>query len=134
MEKVHREKVISQKLLKVSGSSIEEDKLLCCTLCLPVTFSLAIFSHLSQQFRNQPKIRRCFDDHINIFVMLALFSQETAQNFEKHVLQKCLRITFYTYKPKKPLLFSKKNFKSLCPTAYRKENAAGRAPWLSGCP
>ncbi len=25
--------------------------------------------------------------------------QETAQNFEKHVLQKCLRIAFYTYIP-----------------------------------
>ena len=27
------------------------------------------------------------------------YSQETAQNFEKHVLQKCLRIAFYTYTP-----------------------------------
>jgi hypothetical protein len=32
-------------------------------------------------------------------------SQETAQNFEKRVLQKCLRITFYTYKPVNPFHF-----------------------------
>jgi hypothetical protein len=36
-------------------------------------------------------------------------SQETAQNFEKRVLQKCLRITFYTYKPMNPFLFLKKH-------------------------
>ncbi len=36
-------------------------------------------------------------------------SQETAQNFEKPVLQKCLRITFYTYKPVNPFHFLKKH-------------------------
>jgi hypothetical protein len=35
--------------------------------------------------------------------------QETAQNFEKHVLQKCLRITCYTYKPMNPFHFLKKH-------------------------
>jgi hypothetical protein len=34
---------------------------------------------------------------------------ETAQNFEKRVLQKCLRITFYTYKPVIPFHFLKKH-------------------------
>jgi hypothetical protein len=33
------------------------------------------------------------------FETLKPYSQETAQNFEKHVLQKCLRIAFYTYIP-----------------------------------
>jgi hypothetical protein len=36
-------------------------------------------------------------------------SQETDQNFEKRVLQKCLRITFYIYKPVNPLHFLKKH-------------------------
>jgi hypothetical protein len=31
------------------------------------------------------------------FETLKPYSQETAQNFEKRVLQKCLRIAFYTY-------------------------------------
>jgi hypothetical protein len=35
-------------------------------------------------------------------------SQETAQNFEKHVLQKCLRIAFYTYMPVNLYHFLKK--------------------------
>jgi hypothetical protein len=32
-----------------------------------------------------------------------------AQNFEKRVLQKCLRITFCTYKPVNPFHFHKKH-------------------------
>ncbi len=32
-----------------------------------------------------------------------------AQNFEKRVLQKCLRITFYPYKPMNPFHFLKKH-------------------------
>jgi hypothetical protein len=32
-----------------------------------------------------------------------------ARNFEKRVLQKCLRITFYTYKPVNPFHFLKKH-------------------------
>jgi hypothetical protein len=43
-------------------------------------------------------------------------SQETAQNFEKRILQKCLRITFSIYKPVKPFHFLKKTLKSLYPT------------------
>jgi hypothetical protein len=35
--------------------------------------------------------------------------QETAQNFEKGVLQKFLRITFYTYIPVNPYHFLKKH-------------------------
>ncbi len=37
-------------------------------------------------------------------------SQETAQNFEKRILQKCLfTFTFYTYKPVNPFHFLKKH-------------------------
>jgi hypothetical protein len=53
-EKVYLEKVICQKLLQ--ASSIEEDKLQCCTLLLPVTFLLANILHFSQQIPNQRKI------------------------------------------------------------------------------
>jgi len=35
----------------------------------------------------------------HFFETLKPYSQETAQNFEKRVLQKCLRIAFYTYIP-----------------------------------
>ena len=109
LKKVYLEKVICQKLLQIS--SREEFKLQFCTLLLPVTFLLANFLHFSQQFRNQRKILSFLDTHIQILwrksflVILAFFetlkpcSQETAQNFEKHVLQKCLRIAFYTYIP-----------------------------------
>ncbi len=72
---------------------------------LAVTFLLANFSHFSQQFRNQRKILRCFDTHSQILPD----SQKTAQNFEKRVSQKCLRITFYTYKPMNPFHFLKKH-------------------------
>jgi hypothetical protein len=41
--------------------------------------------------------------------MLKPDSQETVQNFEKRVLQKCLRITFYTYQPVNPFHFLKKH-------------------------
>ncbi len=87
---------------------------------MAVTFLLANFSHFSQQFQTQHKILRCFDTHIQILkiksfsVILALFetlkpnSQEMAQ-FEKRVLQKCLRITFYTFKPVNPFHFLKKH-------------------------
>jgi hypothetical protein len=81
---VYLEKVICQKLLQFS--SREEYKLQFCTLLLPVTFLLANFLHFSQQFRNQRN-----------FETLKPYSQETAQNFEKRVLQKCLRIAFYTF-------------------------------------
>jgi hypothetical protein len=40
---------------------------------------------------------------------LKLDLQETAQNFEKRVLQKCFRVTFYTYIPVKPFHFLKKH-------------------------
>ena len=118
-KKVHPEKVLCQTLLQVN--SIEEENLWFFTFVLAVTFLLANFSHFSQQFRNQRKILCCFDTHIQIlqrksfYVILALFetikpdSQETAQNFEKRVLQKCLRITFYTCKPVNPFQFLKKH-------------------------
>ncbi len=50
--------------------------------------------------------------------------QETAQNFEKHVLQKGLRITFYTYKPVNPFHSLKKhqNRCTLLPIGYRRLN------------
>ena len=76
-KKIHPEKVICQTLLQVS--SIEEENLWFFTLFLAVTFLLANFSHFSQQFRNQRKILRCFDTHIQIlqrksfYVILALF-------------------------------------------------------------
>ncbi len=87
------------------------------------------FSPFSQQFRNQRKIFRFFYTHIQIlqrksfYVILAFFetlkpdSQETAQNFEKRVLQKCLRITFYTYKPVNPFNFIKKH-QNRCTLVY----------------
>jgi hypothetical protein len=34
-------------------------------------------------------------------------SQEMAQNLKKHISQKCLRITFYNYKPVNPFHFLK---------------------------
>jgi hypothetical protein len=43
----------------------------------------------------------------HFFETLKPDSQETAQNFEKRVLQKILRITFYTYKPMNPFHFLK---------------------------
>ncbi len=107
MEKVHPEKVLCQTLLQVS--SIEEETPIFHTF-LAITFLLANFSHFSQQFRNQCKILRCFEIK-SFHVILALFetlkpdSQETAQHFEKRVLQKCCRITFYTYKPVNPFHF-----------------------------
>jgi hypothetical protein len=64
-ENVHPEKVICKKILQVT-SSIEENKLLFCTLLLSITYLLANVSHLSQQFRNQRKILRSFDTHIQI--------------------------------------------------------------------
>ena len=76
-KKIHPEKVICQTLLQVS--SIEEENLWFFTLFLAVTFLLANFSHFSQQFRNQRKILRFFDTHIQIlqrksfYVILALF-------------------------------------------------------------
>ncbi len=77
MKKVHPEKVLCQTLLQVS--SIEEEKLRFFKLFLPITFLLANFSHFSQQFRNQRKILRCSNTHIQIlqrksfYVILALF-------------------------------------------------------------
>jgi hypothetical protein len=115
---VYIEKVICQKLVQVS--SIEEDKLQFCTLLLPVTFLLANCLHFSQQIPNQRKILSCFDTLIQILrrksfkVILAFFetlkpySRETAQNFEKHALQKCLRIDFYIYIPVNLYNFLKK--------------------------
>jgi hypothetical protein len=77
-KKIHPEKVICQTLLQVC--SMEEENIWFSTLFLAVTFLLANFSHFSQQFRNQHKILRCFDNHIQIlqeksffFVILALF-------------------------------------------------------------
>ena len=63
-KKIHPEKVLCQTLLQVS--SIEEENLWFFTLFLAVTFLLANFSHFSQQFRNQHKILRCVDTHIQI--------------------------------------------------------------------
>ncbi len=120
IKKILPEKVIWQTLLQVISIE-EEENLWFFTLILAVAFLLANFSHFSQQFRNQRKILRCFDTHIQIlqrksfYVILALFwnlkpdSQETAQNFKKRVLQKCLRLTFYTYKPVNPFHFLKKH-------------------------
>ncbi len=102
LKKVYLEKVISQKLLHVS--SREEYKLEFCTLLLPVTFLLANFLHFSQQFWNQCKIpifkfceEKVFRSYKHFFETLKPCSQETAQNFEKRVLQKCLGIAFFTY-------------------------------------
>ncbi len=42
-------------------------------------------------------------------------SQETAQYLKKHVLHKCLKITFYTYTPMNPQLFIiKKTYHNRC--------------------
>jgi hypothetical protein len=106
---VYLEKVNCQKLVQVS--SIEEDKLQFCTHLLPVTFLLANFLHFSQQIPNQRKIlsflipifkfceEKVFRSYLHFFETLKPYSQETAQHFEKHVLQKCLRMAFYTYIP-----------------------------------
>ncbi len=73
------------------------------------------FLHFSQQFRNQRKILYFFDTHIQTLWFLGHIrtlkpnSQETAQNFEKGVLQKFLRITFYTYVLVNPYHFIKKH-------------------------
>jgi hypothetical protein len=48
LEKVYLEKVICQILLQVS--SIEEDKLQFCTLLLPITFLLELFSYFLNSF------------------------------------------------------------------------------------
>jgi hypothetical protein len=53
------------------------------------------------------RIRICNTD---FFETLKLYSQETAQNFEKDVLQKCLRIAFYTYIPVNLYNFLKKHY------------------------
>ncbi len=42
---------------------------------------------------------KVFRSYKHFFETLKPNSQETAQNFEKLVLQKCLRIAFYTYIP-----------------------------------
>jgi hypothetical protein len=47
--------------------------------------------------------------YYHFFESLKPDSQETAQNFEKRILLKCLRITFYTYKPMNPFHFLKKH-------------------------
>ncbi len=76
-KKVLPEKVICQILLQVS--STEEENLWFFKLFLAITFLSANFSHFSQQFRNQRKILRFFDTHIQIlqrksfYVILALF-------------------------------------------------------------
>ncbi len=62
---MYTEKVISKKLLQVSG--IEEGTLQFRTLFLLITFLLANFSHFSQQFSNQREILSCFDTKIQIF-------------------------------------------------------------------
>ncbi len=78
------QKVICQTLLQVS--SIKEENLWFFTLFLAVTFLLANFSHFSQLFRNQRKILRCFDTHLQIlwrksfYVILALFWNFKAQS------------------------------------------------------
>jgi hypothetical protein len=59
-----QKKFFAKTLLKVSR--IEGEKLQFFTLFLAITFLLANFSHISQQFRNQHKILRCFDTHIQI--------------------------------------------------------------------
>jgi hypothetical protein len=64
MEKVHPEKVICYKPLRVK--SIEEEKFQFCTLFLPASFLLANFSNFSQQFLNQRIILRCIHIHIQI--------------------------------------------------------------------
>jgi hypothetical protein len=72
---------------------------------------VANFSHFSQLFRNQRKLLRCFDTHIQILqrksfnVILALFetlkpdSQETAQNFEKRVSKNFFELLFTPINP-----------------------------------
>jgi hypothetical protein len=47
-------------------NNIEEDKLIFCTLLLPVTFLLTNFMHFSQQIINQHTVLSCFDTHIQI--------------------------------------------------------------------
>ena len=62
----------------------------------------------------------------HFFETLKPDSQETAKNFEKRVLQKCLRITFCTYKPVNPFHFLKKhqNRCTLLPSAVHFLNCA----------
>jgi hypothetical protein len=52
---------------------------------------------------------KVFMSYQHFFETLKPDSQETAQHFEKSVLQKCLRITFYTYKPMNPFHFQQKH-------------------------
>jgi hypothetical protein len=57
-------------------------------------------------------MKKMFLGHISTFFKtLKPNSQETAQNFEKGVLQKFLRIAFYTYIPVNPYHFLKKHHK-----------------------
>jgi hypothetical protein len=96
-KKCTQKNLFRQKLLQVG--SIEEDRLQFCTL-FAKAFSVSNVSHFSQQSRNQRKILCCLDVHIQILRrkcfrynehylgILTPNSQETAQNFEKRVLQK----------------------------------------------
>ncbi len=72
-------------------------------------FLLASFLHFFQQFRNQRKILSGFDtrpifkfcdekvfrSYKHFFEILKPYSQEKAQNIEKHVFKKCLRLAFF---------------------------------------
>ncbi len=115
LDEIHQQ-VLCQMLLQVS--SIEEEKLWFFTIFLAVTFWLANFSYFSQQFRNQHKILRCFDTHIQILQRKSLYVISTFWNFKarfarngskfwKMCFQKCLIITFYAYKTWTPFILLK---------------------------
>jgi hypothetical protein len=113
LKKAYLEKVIWQKLVQVS--CIEEYKLQFCTLLLLVTFFQLIFYIFLNRFQISVKfwvvlipIFKFSEVILAFFETLMPYSQETAQNFEKLVLQKCLRIAFYTYMPVNLYNFLKK--------------------------
>jgi hypothetical protein len=56
-----------------------------------------------------PIFKFCKEKVFMSFETLKPDSQEMAQNVEKRILQKCFRITFYTYKPVNPFHYLKKH-------------------------
>ncbi len=103
MKKVHPEKVICQKLLQISNT--EEENPQFCTLFSPVTFCQQSFIIFLNSFEISVKFciifipifkfcgKNVFRSYQHFLKTLKPNSQETAQNFEKGVLQKFLRIT-----------------------------------------
>jgi hypothetical protein len=114
-KKIQPENVLCQVLLQVS--SIEEEKLRFFTPFLAITFLLANFHIFLNSFEISTKFcvvlilifkfckEKVFISYKHFFETLKPDSQETAKNFEKRVLQQCLRITFDAYKTVNPFHF-----------------------------